>query len=211
MNIKRFVSNPIGENCYVVWDDTREAAIIDCGMLGERKEEKLADYIVENSLVPRLALQTHMHFDHIFGLPYLHRAYGLQPLCHAAEQEVYDFAPTMSKEWFGMEMPPMPPVKSYLADGQVLKFGNTSVQVLYTPGHTPGGVMFYFPNEKVLFSGDTLFQGSVGRADFPGSSMEQEIESIRQKVLTLPDDVKIFPGHGPETTVGEERQMNPYL
>ncbi len=211
MNIKRFVTNPIGENCYIVWDSTLEAAIIDCGAIGEQKKNKIRDFIEENSLVPRLALQTHMHFDHILGLPFLNECYGLQPMCHVMDQPVYDSAPVMASEWFGMELGILPPVSEYLTDGQELELGNSRLQVLHTPGHTPGGIMFYFPEDKLLFSGDTLFQGSVGRADFPGSSMEQELESIRTKVLCLPDDVRIFPGHGPETSVLDERLSNPYL
>ncbi|MBR1789730.1 MAG: MBL fold metallo-hydrolase [Bacteroidaceae bacterium] len=212
MNIKRFVTNPIGENCYVVWNDSPECAIVDCGAWGADKEQKIAHFIEENGLLPRFALQTHMHFDHVLGLHFLHRRYGLQPLCHAGEQPVYEFAPVMAREWFGMEMEhPLVPVGDYLVDGQELRLGQTRIQVLHTPGHTPGGLCFCFPDQKVLFSGDTLFQGGVGRTDLPGGSMEQEVNSLREKVLTLPDETLIYPGHGPQTTVGDERRMNPYL
>lgn len=212
LNIRRFVTNPIGENCYVVWDDTLEAAIIDCGAWGEVREQKIANFIKENGLHPRLALQTHMHFDHVFGLHFLQRQYGLHPLSHALEQPVYDFVPIMAREWFGMEVEePLVPVGEYLTDGQEIQFGNTHLQVLYTPGHTPGGLCFYFPEAKALFSGDTLFQGSIGRSDLPGGDAEQLIQSIRTKILSLPDDVTVYPGHGPSTTIGDERQMNPYL
>lgn len=210
--IKRFVTNPIGENCYIVWDETKEAAIIDCGAWGEEKENKIAHFIAENQLTPRLSLQTHMHFDHMLGLHFLHRQYGLQPLCHAEEQAVYDFAPTMAGEWFQMFIPqPLVPVKAYLSDGQTLTFGHTRIQVLHTPGHTPGGVMFHFPDAHILFSGDTLFKGSVGRTDLPGGSMDQEVLSIQQKVFTLDDKTLIYPGHGPATTVGDERECNAYI
>ena len=210
--IKRFVTNPIGENCYIVWDETGEAAIIDCGAWGEAQETKIKDFIEQHQLVPKLALQTHMHFDHILGLHFLHRQYGLQPQCHRAEQQVYDAAPAMARDWFQMHIPqPLVPVKDYLTDGQELTFGHTRIQVLHTPGHTPGGLMFHLPEARILFSGDTLFQGSVGRADLPGSSMEQEILSIRNQVLSLNNQTVIYPGHGPATTVGDERQMTPYL
>lgn len=212
MNIRRFVANTIGENCYIVWDDTLEGVIIDCGAWDEAKEVKIAQFIEDNKIRPRYALQTHMHFDHIFGLPFLQQQYGLHPMCHALEQPVYEAMPAMARDWFGFTMPePLVPIQEYLSDQQELTFGHTTIRVLFTPGHTPGGLCFYFPDDKVLFSGDTLFQGSIGRADLPGGNMDALIESIRTKILSLPDEVVIYPGHGPSTTVGEERRMNPYL
>lgn len=212
LEIKRFVTNSIGENCYLVWDATLDCAIVDCGAWGETKETKIAHFIEENRLVPRLALQTHMHFDHVLGLHFLRRRYGLQPKCHVGEQAVYEFAPRMARLWFGLQMEePLVPIGECLTDGQELRLGDTRIQVLHTPGHTPGGLCFYLPDEAVLFSGDTLFQGSVGRADLPGGDMEQELESVRTKIFTLPDDVAIYPGHGPATTVGDERRLNPCI
>lgn len=212
MNIKRFVTNPIGENCYIVWGENLECAIIDCGALGAVQELKIADFIKKNDLRPTLALQTHMHFDHMFGLHFLYRTYNLQPQCHASEQAIYDFAPQMSSQLLGVQIEqPLVPVKSYLTDGQFIPLGNIQIQVLHTPGHTPGGLCFYLPDAKVLFSGDTLFQGSIGRTDLPGGNMDALVEGIRTKILSLPDEVVIYPGHGPSTTVGEELRMNPYL
>ena len=212
MNIKRFVTNAIGENCYLVWDDTCECAIVDCGAYGEAKENKIATFVEENHLRPVLALQTHMHFDHVLGLHFLQRRYGLQPMCHELEQPVYEFAPRMARIWFGLDMEtPLVPVSVFLSDGQELTVGHTRIRVLHTPGHTPGGLCFYLPDEALLFSGDTLFQGSVGRADLPGGDSEALLQGIHSRVLTLPDDVTVLPGHGPATTVGDERRSNPYL
>ncbi len=212
MNIKRFVANPIGENCYLLWDDSLECAIIDCGAWDKSKEEKIALFIEENGLKPRLALQTHMHFDHVLGLPFLHQQYGLQPLYHRLEQAVYDDAPDMVHNLFQLDVPvKLVPVSRYLEDEEEIAFGNTRLRVIHTPGHTPGGLMFYQPENKILFSGDTLFMGSVGRTDISDGNMEQEIRSIKTRVLVLPDDVTIYPGHGPSTTVGDERRTNPYL
>lgn len=212
IQIKRFVTNPIGENCYLVWDDTLACAVIDCGAWGEDKEAKIARFIEENHLSPCLSLQTHMHFDHIFGLHFLHRSYGLRPLCHAGERQIYDAAAGMARDWFGFQIPEPPvPVERFLAHEEEVRFGNTFLRVIHTPGHTPGSVMFYQPDDKVLFSGDTLFQGSVGRTDTPGGDMEQEITALRERVLTLSDDVVVYPGHGPSTTIGDERLHNPYL
>ena len=212
LNIKRFVANAIGENCYILWDDTLEAAIIDCGAWGETKETKIAHFIEENNLQPRMALQTHMHFDHVLGLPFLLRQYGLRPRCHAFEQEVYNYVPIMASELFGLELSdPLVPVEEYLVDNEELQFGNIRFRILFTPGHTPGGLCFYFPDNKALFSGDTLFLGSIGRSDLPGGNGGQLIRSIHTKLLSLPDDVTVYPGHGPATTVGNERRNNPYL
>lgn len=212
MNIKRLVANSIGENCYLLWDDSLECAIIDCGAWDKSKEEKIALFIEENGLKPRSALQTHMHFDHVLGLPFLHQQYGLQPLCHRLEQAVYDDAPDMVHNLFQLDVPvKLVPVLRYLEDEEEIAFGNTRLRVIHTPGHTPGGLMFYQPEDKILFSGDTLFMGSVGRTDLSDGNMKQEIRSIQTRVLVLPDDVTIYPGHGPSTTVGNERRTNPYL
>lgn len=211
-NIKRFVTNPIGENCYLVWGKNRECAIIDCGALGAAQESKIADFIEKNDLSPTLALQTHMHFDHMFGLHFLHTKYNLQPQCHALEQTIYDFAPRMSIQLLGVQIKqPLVPIQSYLTDGQSIPFGESQIQVIHTPGHTPGGLCFHLPDAHVLFSGDTLFQGSVGRSDLPGGNMYDLIDSIRTKLLTLSADTTVYPGHGPQTTIGEELDSNPYI
>ena len=210
--IKRFVTNPIGENCYLIWGKNRECAIIDCGALGAAQESKIADFIERNELRPTLALQTHMHFDHMFGLHFLFRTYNLQPQCHASEQIIYDFAPQMSAQLLGVQIErPLVPIKSYLTDGQTIPFGESQIQVIHTPGHTPGGLCFYLSDAKVLFSGDTLFQGSIGRSDLPGGDTNALIESIRTRLLTLPSDTMVYPGHGPQTTIGEELNSNPYI
>ena len=212
IQVHKFEVNPLGENCYIVWDDSCEGIIIDCGAWGEQEEEQIARFVADNGIQLRYALQTHMHFDHVLGLDFVHRTYGLSPLCHASEQRIYEFAPVMAREWFQMQMAePIVPVAGYLADGQALTFGHTTLRVLHTPGHSPGSLSFYLPDDHLLFSGDTLFCGSVGRTDLPGGSMQQMTESLRTKVLTLPSEVVVYPGHGPSTTIGDERLYNPYL
>jgi len=212
MNIKRFVVNPLGENCYLLWDESLECAIIDCGAWDASRVEKITQFIEDNHLTPRLALQTHMHFDHVLGLPFLYKRYALQPLCHRLEQQIYDDAPDMVHSVFQLDMSvTLVPVLRYLEDGEEVSFGHTTLRVIHTPGHTPGGLMFYQSESKVLFSGDTLFMGSVGRTDFSNGNMDQEIRSIQTRVLTLPDEVVVYPGHGPSTTIGDERRTNPYL
>lgn len=212
MEIKRFVSNQIGENCYLIWDETKEAAIIDCGAIDPVKQQRISQFVADNGLTLKLVLQTHTHFDHIFGLPFLYRDYGLRPMFHIAEQPIYDAAPQMSSEWFGVDIPsPLPAPQAYLADNSEVVFGNTTLKVLHTPGHTPGGVSFYEPNSGVVFTGDTLFAGGIGRTDLPLGNYADEINSIRQRLFTLPPSTVVYPGHGPSSTIGDESVSNPYI
>lgn len=205
LQFKRFTFNPVEENTYVLWDsDNREAAVIDCGAFDPYEQEQLEHFIQENNLRPTLSLLTHMHFDHIFGLGWLNRKYNIRPICHELEQENYDTQERMALEMFGVKIPiEHPAVMRYVKDGDELTLGNHTLKVIHTPGHTAGGVC-YLAN-SLLFCGDTLFAGSCGRTDLPGGNMQQEVQSIREKLLTLPDEIRVLPGHGPETNIARER------
>lgn len=206
LQYRRFVCNPIQENTYVVWDGkTRDAAVIDCGAFSEPEKQEIAGFISGQQLKPTLALQTHMHFDHIFGLGWLKDKYGLRPICHTMEQENYDMQERMAAEMFGTAVPiAMPGILHYVKDGDVIALGESSLSVIYTPGHTAGGVSYY--GDGLLFSGDTLFAGSCGRTDLPGGNMQEEIHSIRERLLTLPPETRLLSGHGYESTVGDEKR-----
>ena len=203
---KRFTFNPIEENTYVLWDSkSRDAAIIDCGAINPYEYGQLERFIQEEQLHPTLSLLTHMHFDHIFGLGWLNKKYGLRPICHELEQNNYDMQEKMALEVFGMNIPlERPGVLRYVKDGDELTLGNHKLKVIHTPGHTAGGVCYLA--DSLLFCGDTLFAGSCGRTDLPGGSMQQEVNSIREKLLTLPDDIRVLPGHGPETSIAREKR-----
>ena len=203
---KRFTFNPIEENTYVLWDSkSRDAAIIDCGAINPYEYGQLEHFIQEEQLHPTLSLLTHMHFDHIFGLGWLNKKYGLRPICHELEQNNYDMQEKMALEVFGMNIPlERPGVLRYVKDGDELTLGNHKLKVIHTPGHTAGGVCYLA--DSLLFCGDTLFAGSCGRTDLPGGSMQQEVNSIREKLLTLPDDIRVLPGHGPETSIAREKR-----
>ncbi len=203
---KRFTFNPIEENTYVLWDSkSRDAAIIDCGAINPYEYGQLEHFIQEEKLHPTLSLLTHMHFDHIFGLGWLNKKYGLRPICHELEQNNYDMQEKMALEVFGMNIPlERPGVLRYVKDGDELTLGNHKLKVIHTPGHTAGGVCYLA--DSLLFCGDTLFAGSCGRTDLPGGSMQQEVNSIREKLLTLPDDIRVLPGHGPETSIAREKR-----
>lgn len=212
MKVKTFPVNPIQENCYVIWDEASlEAAIIDCGAWEASEEREISAFISDNQLKLVYSLQTHMHFDHAMGLPFLKREYGLRPLCHGEEQQVYDMLPEMAR-MFGIPLSSdMPGILRYLEDGEKLKLGETEIEVIHTPGHTPGGVCFYIEKSKMLFCGDTLFQGSLGRTDLPGGNMQKELQSISQRLFVLNEETKAYPGHGPSTSIGREKRTNPYF
>lgn len=205
LQFKRFTFNPVEENTYVLWEDeSREAAVIDCGAFDPYEQEQLERFIQENNLHPTLSLLTHMHFDHIFGLGWLNRKYGIRPICHELEQQNYDMQERMALEMFGVKIPiEHPSVMRYVKDGDELTLGSHTIKVIHTPGHTAGGVCYLADN--LLFCGDTLFAGSCGRTDLPGGNMQQEVQSIREKLLTLPDEIRVLPGHGPETSIARER------
>lgn len=209
--VKSFIANFIEENTYVV-DCDGEAAIIDCGAYSEVNWKPILEYIRGNNLQVRYALQTHTHFDHIFGLCFVDRDFGIKPMCHAADLQQYINADETTMALMRQRFPnPLPPIKEYLTDGQKLQMGAATIEVIHTPGHTPGGVCFYIEKEGLLFSGDTLFAGSVGRTDLPGGNMSQEIESIQQRLMQLPPTTIVYPGHGPKTTIQHEKACNPYI
>ena len=212
MLTKAFLFNPVGENTYLIWDEeTKEAAIIDAGMSNNRENAAVSEFITKENLQLKYALQTHMHFDHVWGLSYIKETYNLRPLCHAADEIIYSQAPEMTG-MFRLSMNwNLPAIGRYIEEGEIIQLGKTSIQVLHTPGHTPGGLSFYIESDHILFTGDTLFQGSVGRTDLPGGNLEEEIKSIKTKILTLPSDTIIYSGHGPKSSVEWEKKHNPFL
>lgn len=212
MDIKIFQCNPVQENCYVVSDETKEAAVIDCGALFDHEREAVVNYIDENGLTLRHVLCTHGHFDHIFGVDTLFEEYGIKPRVHHADRQLYEGMKQQVTAFFGTSYDKtMPPLGEELTDGALIPLGNTHLKVLHTPGHSPGSVVFYCENEKILFAGDTLFRMSVGRTDLQGGSWQQLMQSLHTVLALLHADVKVFSGHGPATTIGEEVQMNPYF
>ena len=214
LKIQGFTVNPIQENTYIVSDSTGEAAIIDCGALFPEEQKAIADYISAHRLRPTLLLLTHGHFDHVFGCAWAAETYGLTPYMNPADEPFFAHA-ARHAEHFLRSCPEFTVPSRFQPIGtpdspQTLPLGTHTLRVLHTPGHTPGGVCFYEANEKVLFSGDTIFEESIGRTDL-GGKHEQLIHSIRTELLPLPDDVQILPGHGGATTIDYERRYNPFL
>lgn len=205
-----FTFNPIQENTYLLWDETSlEAAILDCGCWNRQEEQLLEGSIRAHGLKLKYVLQTHAHFDHTFGLPFIHRTWGLKPIFHVDEMQTYRDMPSMAAE-FGLNIGGgMPPVERLLRDREEVKLGETAIRLIHTPGHTTGSSSYYIPDAKLLLCGDTLFAGSMGRTDLPGGNYEAEVNSIKNKLFHLPDDVTVLCGHGPNTTIGYEKRHNP--
>ncbi len=207
-----FTFNPIQENSYLIWDEqTLEAAIVDCGAWNRQEEQSLAGCIEAHGLKMKYALQTHAHFDHTFGLPFLHRTYGLRPVMHIDEADTYRQMPGMAAQ-FGLNIGGgMPAIERLMNDGDTVMLGETAIRFIHTPGHTPGSASLFIPDAQLLFSGDTLFQGSIGRTDLPGGDFEAEMDSIKNKLFRLPEETVVLCGHGPSTTIGEEKLHNYYV
>jgi len=204
VNTKTFYFNEIRVRTYIVWDDTQECLIIDPGCGSENEQQRLMRFIADSKLKPVLTVNTHAHFDHVMGNAFVARTYGVPGALHKADLPLLEITVQQSA-LFGciVEQPPMPAV--WLSEEQPVRFGNAQLQVLCTPGHSPGGVCLYSAADKLLFSGDTLFAGGIGRTDLAGGNYDTLLNSITTKLMSLPDDVEVLPGHGPSTTIGNER------
>lgn len=199
------------ENCYLVYDETREAVIIDCGAYFPEERQVIVAYIKENELHPVHLLATHGHLDHNFGNDTIYDNFGLQPQVCAEDKHLMASLKTQARVFYNMELSyELPDVSHYLESDEIIKFGNHEIKVIQTPGHSKGSAVFYIASENMLFSGDTLFYRSIGRTDFAEGSMFMIINSLRQ-LAQLPDCTQVFPGHGPQTSIGEELAHNPYM
>lgn len=211
ITIRCFEFNMLRENCYVVFDETKECVVIDCGAYWEDEREALLEYIHKNELRPVRLLATHGHLDHHFGDNTVTEAFGIYPEVSAEDEFIIKTLHHQAEQLFHIRLDyTFPPVKHFLGDYEKIHFGNHHLTVLPTPGHTYGSVTFYCEEENVAFTGDTLFKGSIGRTDLDGGSMFQMINSLRE-LAQLPDDTRIMPGHGTPTTIGYEVAHNPYM
>lgn len=211
IKIKCFEFNLFAENTYVLYDETKEAAIIDCGCMSAGEEKVLSDFIAAHELVPKLLLCTHLHLDHILGNAFIHRMYGLSPKAHRLEVEQIPPLDIQMKHMGLHASGDTVPVTDFLSEDEPIRFGHSELAVLLVPGHSPGSLAFYSPADGFIISGDALFAGSIGRTDLWGGSYGMLISAIQDKILSLPDQTLVCPGHGPSTTVIEEKLHNPYL
>lgn len=213
IKLKSFEFNLFGEKTYIIYDsDSRQAAIVDPGMMNESERSQLDSFIEANSLSIKYLINTHLHIDHVLGVNYVKRVYGVGVSASCDDSFLGDAVAEQS-EMFHLKVEDRQSVTidNCLKDGDVLRLGDYQINVLTVPGHSPGSIALYCPNEKFVLTGDALFRGSIGRTDLPGGDYGSLIRSICNKLLTLPDDTAVYPGHGPATTIGQEKEMNPYI
>ncbi len=209
-HIKSFVCNPYQENTYILYDDTGAAAIIDPGMYGPHEEKEVSAFIDAEGLKPELLLNTHCHIDHVLGNRYVYDTYGLLPQFHEGELpllvEVQNYAPQM-----GLRYEVSPIAETFLPAAGTVTFGESTLSLIFAPGHSPAHLCFYSVEDSFLIGGDVLFRNSIGRTDLPGGNHQQLLHSITHQLYVLPDDTTVYPGHGPETTIGYEKRTNPFI
>ena len=210
LNVKVFIFNPVQENSYVLYNEKKQCCIIDPGCYFEKERQELRDFIEKQDLRPLLLLNTHCHLDHVFGNKFVHDTWGLKLNIHEKERQVLDFAPASAEMW---ELP-FDNYKGdllFIKEGSDIKIGDDTLEIRFTPGHSPGHVVFYSEPDGFAISGDVLFNGSIGRTDLPGGDFDVLINSIQTQLFTLPDDTKIYSGHGSMTTIGLEKMNNPFV
>jgi glyoxylase-like metal-dependent hydrolase (beta-lactamase superfamily II) len=210
LDLKAFTFNPVEENTYVLYNENNHCCIIDPGCYFQKERDGLKTFITETGLEPVLLLNTHCHLDHVFGNKFVHDTWGLSLHLHKKEKPVLDFAPQSGAMWqlpFDNYEGPL----VYLEERKKIRLGEEELEVLFTPGHSPGHVCFYYEKGGFVIGGDVLFNGSIGRTDLPGGDFDTLINSIQTQLFTLPDDTKVYPGHGPVTTIGFEKMNNPFL
>ena len=209
LKLKVFIFNPIMENTYLLYDETQEAVIIDCGASNKKEKHQLADFIKDKNLQLKRLLNTHLHYDHVLGNEFISETYGLKPEYHKAEEAMFGlkklnnvFSPVKYKSI---------DAGHYIEHGEEIVFGNTCLKALFTPGHSLGGLCFYSENDRCVFTGDTLFHHDIGRTDLLGGNHKKIIQSINDHLFTLPGNTVVYPGHALPTTIEEEKLNNPHF
>jgi hydroxyacylglutathione hydrolase len=209
IQVQSFTFNPFEENTYVLYDDTLEAIVIDPGCYEREEQAELVEFVISKKLIVKTLINTHCHIDHVLGNDFVKSKYKVPFLIHPVELPVLRAVKTYASNYG------FPGYSEVLPDGDLqegknLKFGNSTLEVLFLPGHSPGHVGLYEPIQKFIIAGDVLFYHSIGRTDLPGGNFDTLIKSIHQKLFVLPDDVTVYPGHGTPTSIGEEKVNNPF-
>ncbi len=208
--IKKFTFSPFAENTYIVYDRTNECVIIDPGCLNQQEKELLSSFVLNNGLKPVALLQTHCHLDHVFGSAYIKRKFNVKMFIHQQDLPVLSDVELRCKAWGIQGYEPVE-ADEFLKEGDVFGFGDTQLAVIHVPGHAPGHIAFINHQERYIIGGDCLFKGSIGRTDFPLCSHADLINSIKTKFFTLPDDYVVYAGHMEPTTIGVEKNTNPFF
>ncbi len=210
LKIKVFTFSPIQENTYVLYNEKNECLIIDPGCYFLEEKEDLKAFIDENRLTPKMLLNTHCHLDHVFGNKFIAETYDLTLHLHPKEEAMLQMAPA-SGLMFDMPFDNYQGKFIFLNEGEIITLGEDELEIIDAPGHSPGSICFYCKAQKFIIGGDVLFNGSIGRTDLPGGNYNTLIQSIKEKLFVLPDEVIVYNGHGPETTIGNEKKFNPFV
>lgn len=210
LHLKSFTFNPFQENTYIVYDENNEAFIIDPGNSNHSENEELKNFISEKKLKPTRLLLTHAHVDHIMGARFVLDTYGLLPEVHEADLFFVDRM-QQSAAMYGVHCDQAPSPVQFIKEGDKINLGNYEFDCLFTPGHSPGSITFHNKANKLVIAGDVLFRGSIGRSDLPMGNHDTLLKSIREKLLVMDEDTKVYSGHGPMTTIGIEKRSNPFL
>ncbi|PKP36853.1 MAG: MBL fold hydrolase [Bacteroidetes bacterium HGW-Bacteroidetes-15] len=208
--IKTFVFNPFQENTYVVYDESKECVIVDSGCHSKSEQNELVDFIESNGLRPKYAINTHGHIDHVLGSAFVKSHFKVDIMGHPEDLTLMQSAVNHGL-MYGISIDEVPLIDININDGDTITFGNSSLEVIHTPGHSQGGICLLSKKGEFVISGDTLFNGSIGRTDLPGGNYDQLISSINKKLLTLNKEYRVYPGHGEPTTIEWEKQNNPFL
>ena len=210
-NVIQLTFNPFQENTYVVYDDTKECIVVDPGCLFPDEKAELLETIHRLELRPIRLINTHCHIDHILGNHFIATTFNLVLEAHQGEQVVLDTGVQVASMYQIPYPDPSPAIGKFLTAGDVIEFGETRLKAIFTPGHSPASLSFYCEKDRFVLSGDVLFKNSIGRYDLPGGNFQTLMKNIREKLMVLPDEVKVYSGHGVATTIGAERKGNPFL
>ena len=210
LQLKTLVFNPYQENTYILYDENKNCIIVDPGMHNYKEEQIFLDAIQDNGLTPVSLINTHCHIDHVLGNHFIWETFGLMPQFHHDELplliQIQNYAPQM-----GIRYEPSPIPETFLSQDDIIQLGDHSIELILAPGHSPGHLCLYAKADNLLIGGDVLFQNSIGRTDLPMGNHQQLLHSITTKIYTLPENTIVYPGHGPSTTVGHEKQSNPFI
>lgn len=210
MQIKSFTFNDFSENTYILYDETNECIIIDPGCNNQNEQNELLNFIKENNLNPVHLVNTHCHIDHILGNNFVAAKFNLKLTAHKKETQVLAVG-MQTAMMYQIHYEKSPEIEVYIDEGDLISFGNSTLQVLFTPGHSPASISLLNKIKKVLICGDVLFQGSIGRTDLPGGNFETLTRVIKSKFFTLDEETIVYPGHGSPTSIGIEKRTNPFF
>ncbi len=210
ITIQAFTFSPIQENTYILYNEQGKAIIIDPGCYFTNEEEMLKKFVTEKKLQPVQLVNTHCHLDHVFGNRFVANTYGLELFIHPLEEKVLAFAPQSGQMW-GLAFDNYSGPLHFIEEGEQLMLDNDVLDIIHTPGHSPGSICFYSKAQGFIIGGDVLFKQSIGRTDLPGGDYDTLINSIKEKLMVLPDETVVYNGHGPSTTIGYEKRNNPFL